>query len=93
MNLLRGYYQIPLTPRAKEISAFVTPDGLYNYRFMPFGLKNAPGTFQSVINKVIRGLKGVQAYLDDLVVTSDNWDEHVCRLGQLFNRLYKAGLL
>ena len=41
MDLLKGYWQVPLTDRAKQLSAFVTPDGLYQYRVMPFGLKNA----------------------------------------------------
>ena len=43
---LKGYWQVPLTPRAKEITAFVTPTGFFQYRVMPFGLKNAPATFQ-----------------------------------------------
>ena len=41
-DLLKGYWQVPLTDRAKEISAFCTPDALYQYRVMPFGMKNAP---------------------------------------------------
>ena len=43
---LKGFWQIPLTERAKEISAFVTPDGLYQYKVLPFGMKNSPATFQ-----------------------------------------------
>lgn len=41
-DLLKGYWQVPLTDRAKEISAFVTPDGLYQYKIMPFGMQNTP---------------------------------------------------
>lgn len=93
VDLMKGYYQIRLTERARSISAFVTPDGLYQYRFMPFGLKNAPGTFQRMINQVIRGLDGVQAYLDDLVITSDTWQDHLVKLGSLFQRLSEAGLV
>ena len=44
IDLLKGYWQIPLTERAKEISAFVTPDGLLQYTVMPFGMRNAPAT-------------------------------------------------
>ena len=44
-DLLKGFWQMPLTNRAKEISAFVTPDGLYQYEVMPFGMKNSPATF------------------------------------------------
>ena len=48
-----GYWQVPLSQRAREISAFVTPAGLYSYRVMPFGLRNAPATFQCMMNKVV----------------------------------------
>ena len=49
-DLLKGYWQIPLTERAKKLSAFVTSRGLYQYCVMPFGMKNAPATFQRMIN-------------------------------------------
>ena len=49
-DLLKGYWQVPLTERAKEVSAFVTPDGLFQYCVMPFGMKNSPATFQWMIN-------------------------------------------
>ena len=57
LDLLKGYWQVPLTARAKEISTFATPDGLYQYKVMPFGMKNAPATFQRLINTVITGLE------------------------------------
>ena len=52
-DLLKGFWQIPLTHRAKEISAFVNPDGLYQYKVTPFGMKNSPATFQRLINMII----------------------------------------
>jgi len=45
-DLLKGYWQVPVTDRAKEISAFITPDGLFQYKVMPLGMRNAPATFQ-----------------------------------------------
>ena len=65
LDLLKGYWQVPLTARAKEISAFATPDGLYQYKIMPFSMKNAPVTFQRHIYTVITGLEGCSAYIDD----------------------------
>ena len=92
IDLQKGYYQVLLTPRASEISAFITPDGLYKYLRMPFGMRNAPATFQRIVNHVIRDLDGVSAYLDDLLVVSETWEEHIKKLYNLFSRLDGAGL-
>ncbi|KAJ8338705.1 hypothetical protein SKAU_G00354910 [Synaphobranchus kaupii] len=91
-DLMRGYWQVPLTPRVAEISAFVTPGGLFSFQVMSFGLRNAPSTFQRLINKVILGLEGCAAYLDDVVIFSDSWEQHVVRMSALFRRLAEAGL-
>ena len=58
-DLLKGFWQIPLTDNAKEVSAFVTPDGLFRYKVMPFGMKNSPATFQRLINSLIAGMDGI----------------------------------
>ena len=79
-DLLKGYWQVPLTPRAQEISAFITPSGLYSYKVMSFGLRNAPATFQRLMNGVVAGLEGVAVYLDDVVVYSDTWEQHIDRI-------------
>ena len=91
-DLLKGFWQIPLTKRASEVSAFVTPDGLYQYKVMPFGLKNAPATFQRMINNVIKDLDFCYAYIDDLVVCSDNWSDHMKHLHDTFDKLSAANL-
>ena len=88
-DLLKGYWQVPLTERAKDVSAFATPDGLYQYCVMPFGMKNAPATFQRMINGVIVGLEGCEAYIDDVMVHSNTWDEHINQLKALLSRLKK----
>jgi len=91
-DLLKGYWQVPLTERAVEISAFIVPDGFYQYRVMPFGMKNSGATFQRLMDKVIFELEGCDVYVDDIIITSDTWDEHVRRIRALFDRLIKAGL-
>lgn len=65
IDLLKGYYQVSLTPRAQQISAFVTPFGLYQCNVMALGMKTAPSTFQRLVNSVIHGLEGTFAYIDD----------------------------
>ena len=87
-DLLKGYWQIPLTDRAKEISAFTIPGGLYQYQVMPFGLKNAPGSFQRLMHEVKYGLPNTDVYIDDVIVFSDNWEDHMIFVRNLFARLY-----
>ena len=73
-NLLKGFWQILLTNRAKEISAFVTPNGLYQYKVMPFGMKNSPAAFERLVNSLISNLAGCKAYIDDAVIFSEEWE-------------------
>ena len=91
-DLLKGFWQVPLTERAKEISAFVTPQGLYQYKVMPFGMKNSSATFQRLMNMVIRDIEGCDAYIDDVIVYSDTWEDHLHILRKLFDKLTEAKL-
>ena len=92
MDLLKGYWQVPLTDRAKQLSAFVTPDGLYQYQVMPFGMKNAPATFQRMINKLVGRMEGCEAYIDDVVVYSDSWEDHLIRLRRVLTKFAEVNL-
>ena len=91
-DLLKGFWKIPLTNRAKEISAFVTPDGLYQYKVMHFGMKNSPATFQRLINMKITGLDNCKAYIDDAIIYSEEWDQQIKTIREFFERLSKAKL-
>ena len=91
-DLLKGFWQIPLTERAKEVSAFVTPKGLYQYKVMPFGMRNSPATFQRLINSVIAEIPGCEGYIDDVVIYSDTWEEHLAIMRKFFDRLSDAKL-
>ncbi|XP_076040903.1 uncharacterized protein LOC143025315 [Oratosquilla oratoria] len=83
LDLLKGYYQVRLTERSRAISAFVTPEGLYEFSVLPFGLRNAPATFQRLMNRLTAGMDGVRCYLDDIVVFGDTWELHLSRLKSL----------
>lgn len=91
-DLLKGYWQVPLTERAQEVSAFVTPKGLFSYKVMSFGLRNAPATFQRLMNQVVSGLEGCAVYLDDVVCFSETWASHISHIRGLFQRLAEANL-
>ena len=83
---------MPLTDRAKEIFAFLTPDGLYQYKVMPFGMWNAPATFQRLINHIICDIPDCEAYIDDVIINSDCWKNHVKQNRAFFECLRTANL-
>ena len=91
-DMLKGYWQVPLTQRAREISAFVTPNSLYQYKVMPFGMKNAPATFQRMVNKLVRDIDGCEEYIDDVVIFSNNWSDHIRQIKRFFQIMREAKL-
>lgn len=94
LDLASGYWQVELHPDDREKSAFATCYGLYEFCVMPFGLCNAPATFQRLMENVLNGLqwKTCLVYLDDVIVYSKTFDEHLDRLREVFERLQAAGL-
>lgn len=98
LDLTSGFWQIPMEPRAREKTAFVTPHGLYEFLVMPFGLTNAPAVFQRLMQKVLEGLNPehgkqfVVAYLDDILVFSDTLQDHLVHLRKVIDRLKSANL-
>lgn len=91
-DLLKGYWQVPLTERAKEVSAFCTGNGLFCYLVCPFGMKNSGCTFQRFMDIVVSGLSNTQVYVDDLIVNSETRSDHEAALRTLFERLRKHKL-
>ena len=90
--MLKGYWQVPLKQQAREISAFVTPSGLYQYKVMPFGMKNAPATFQRMVNKLVQDIEGCKGYIDDVVMYNDNWSDHISQIKHFFQIMQEAKL-
>ena len=88
LDLARGYWQVPMNEEDKDKTAFITPKGLYQFRVMPFGLCGAPATFQRMMDRVIRGLESsVAVYLDDVVIFSETWDDHIQHVREVLKRL------
>ena len=93
LDLAKGYWQVPLAKEDREKTAFTTPNGLYQFLTMPFGLSGAPATFQRMMDEVLRGLNSfVGVYLDDIVIHSGTWEEHIAQLEEVFTRLKGANL-
>ena len=94
VDMYSGFWQIPLAEEDREKSAFITPLGLFEWVVMPFGLTNAPATFQSFMEKVLHQYLGsiCDIYIDDLVIYSENLEEHVEHVGKVFDLLKAEGL-
>lgn len=94
LDLASGYHQIPVAEGSRHITAFVTPDGHYEYTRMPFGLVNAPAVFQSMINKALGAKRFELAipYLDDLLSTGSSFEEGFTKLEAILELLREANL-
>ncbi|CAK1599605.1 unnamed protein product [Parnassius mnemosyne] len=77
LDLASGYYQVPMSESSKHLTAFITPDGHYEFNRMPFGLANAPSIFQRTINKILGNarFKEAFAYMDDVIIPSKTIEE------------------
>ena len=79
MDALLGYYQIKMHPLDVEKTLFITERGLYCYKVMPFGLKNASATYQRLVNKIFKEMIGktMEVYIDDMLVKSVKVTDHM----------------
>ena len=92
IDLRSGYHHIVLGKSSRAKTAFVTPFGKYKFLMVPFRLAQAPAYFQLLMNKVLKGLKFVMTYLDNIIIFSQNELQHLERLEIVFSRLREAGL-
>ena len=94
LDLVSGYWQVPLDPDAQEKAAFITRSDLWKWKVLPFGLTSAPATFQRLMEQIVKGLhwKTLLLYLDDIIVIAPDFETHLARLGKVFGRLRGTGL-
>ena len=95
LDLKSGYWQVPIREQEKEKTAFRTYSGqLYEFNQLPFGLCNAPATFSRLMDCALAGLAWniCLYYLDDIIVFSASWEEHLERLRAVFEQLRRANL-
>lgn len=92
VDLLRAYHQVPVAPADVPKTAVLTPAGLFEYLYMPFGLRNAPSTFQRYMDTIFREMNCVFVYIDDILVFSKNPEEHERHLRQVFQILKENAL-
>ena len=95
LDLKNGYWQVPISEQDKEKTAFRTSSGqLFQFNQVPFDLCNTPATFSRLMDRVLAGLHWETClfYLDDIIVFSSTWEEHLARLREVFERLRHAKL-
>ncbi|KAK8781854.1 hypothetical protein V5799_016805 [Amblyomma americanum] len=92
IDLKTGYWQIEVDERDREKTAFITPDSLYEFKVLPFGLSSAPATSQRMMDTALAGLKWKTCvvYLYDVVVFSETFDQHLERLRTVLDALRLA---
>ena len=94
LDLVSGYWKVPMVPESMAITAFSTPQGHYHWLCMPFGLKSAPITFQRRMNTIFAEEigKNVYIYLDDVIICGNDPESHLDSLEAVLLRLRQAGL-
>ena len=93
-DLKSGFHQVAMDPQSIEWTAFWAIDGLYEWLVMPFGLKNAPAVFQRKMDNCFRGTENfIAVYIDDILVFSDNEQDHAEHLRKILEICRTNGLV
>ena len=92
LDLKHAYQQLPLSEESKQFLTINTSKGLYQYQRLPFGVASAPAIFQSIMDTILKGIDGVVCYIDDILITGRNDQEHLSRLEAVLSRLERYGV-
>jgi hypothetical protein len=94
IDLSKGYWQIPIEQDIRHMTAFTTPAGQFQFTVMPFGLKNAVAVFSRMMRSLLEplGRKDVHNFMDDILIATETWQEHLKALEAVFKRLDEANL-
>ena len=94
LDLSHGYYQIEVEPECRHMLAFSTPQGHYEFQTVPFGLNNSSSVFSRMMRKLLAPIQrpGLQNFIDDILMSTESWEEHLDILTALLERLRETGL-
>src|SRR6218665_2507361 len=93
LDMNKAYWQVEIAPLDRHFTGFVTSSGHWIWKRMASGLRNAPATFSRLVAKAFDGLEQFcEAYLEDVLVYSVQWSQHIDHLNQGFNRIKLASL-
>lgn len=94
LDAVCGYWHVAMDEESIEKTAFVTHSGHFEWLVMPFGLKNAPATFQRIMQRILQDFvgRGVEVYLDDIVIHSKTTEEHAALVSKVLDTLEASGI-
>ena len=92
LDLDRAYQQLVLDEESRTYVVINTHQGLFQYNRLRFGVSSAPGIFQRAMETLLQAMPGMVVYLDDLLITGRNEQEHLSNLGKVLTKLGEAGL-
>ncbi|KAK6169934.1 hypothetical protein SNE40_018451 [Patella caerulea] len=94
LDCASGFWQIGMHEETKHKAAFISQEGVFEWERMPFGLSNAPMSFQMVVTDILRDMnyEYVLVYIDDIIIFSKNFDQHLEHLSNVFQKLSDAGI-
>jgi len=92
LDLKDAYLQMPIHPSSQELLVISTHLGFFRYKRMVFGVASAAAAFQKAMDQILAGIPGVGWFLDDVIITGQNTEEHIDRLRIVLDRLKKAGI-
>ncbi|KAK3101592.1 hypothetical protein FSP39_004699 [Pinctada imbricata] len=94
LDFRSAFWQVEMSEESRHKAAFITQDGVFEWKRMPFGLMNSPITFQTLMSGVLRQMnfKSVLVYIDDVLIFSRDFETHLRDLSQVFSKLREAGL-
>ncbi|CAM5075895.1 unnamed protein product, partial [Natator depressus] len=92
LDLQSAYYQVMLHEDSRYLTAFITHEGLFYFKRVPYGLTSSPSAFQKMMSLILKNQHGVQCYLDDIIVFGNTSEEHDNNLQSVLNCISKGGL-
>ena len=92
LDLSQAYQQMLLDPEDRKYTTINTHLGLFQYKFLPFGIASAPAVFQNQMENILQGIPKAVCYLDDVLITSKDDSDHLASLEKVFDQLYQRGV-
>ena len=92
LDLTHAYNQMELDDESRKLVTISTHHGLYRYRRLPFGISSAPAIFQKTMDTILQGMSHVICYIDDILITGANLQEHLSNLEEVLKRLREHGV-